>query len=127
MKKLLSVFLFLGMALLGFSQEPTPSGPVDFGDGKPDGTPPPTIKPRTLFPVTGNYTMSGVDLQFLADLGMAAVTVVNQTTGEQWFDLVDTASGVAHIDTTTSEPAGSYLIYIELEDGSSYWGEYVLI
>lgn len=124
MKKLLSVFLFLGMALLGFSQEPTPSGPIDFDDGK---SKPPVIRPRTLLPVTGNYTMSGVDLQFLADLGMAAVTVVNQTTGEQWFDLVDTASGVAHIDTSTSEPAGSYLIYIELEDGSSYWGEYVLI
>lgn len=129
MKKL----LFLMLAVCGFTFSAL--GQINTGGGTPPpnpiplepkpGTPPGT--PRTLLPISAYQTADGIDLQFAENLGMAVVTVVNQTTGEQWLDYVDTAAGYAHIDTTSSEPAGAYLIYIELEDGSTYWGEFTIL
>jgi len=85
---------------------------------------PPIVSPRTLIPLSAYYNIGGVDLLFTEDLGVVAVTVVNQTTGEQWFDLADTALGAVRVDTSTPEPAGAYLINLELEDGTYYWGEF---
>lgn len=118
MKKIIILLsLLLCFSMSGFAQ-----GASSIGLKKKN---PPIVPPRTLLPISAYQTAGGVDLQFAEDLGMAVVTVVNQTTGEQWLDYVDTAAGYAHIDTTTSEPAGAYLIYIELEDGSTYWGEFL--
>lgn len=128
MKKLVSLLL----VVCGFSFSAL--GQTNPGGGTPQPNPiplepkpgtPPTIPPRSLSPVVAYLAIDGVDLQFTEDLGMAVVTVINQTTGEQWLDYVDTATGYAHIDTSTPNPTGVYLIYIELEDGSSYWGEFL--
>lgn len=122
MKKLFLLLAICGISFSAFSQtEEPPAAPIDLKGG---GLGPKPNRPRTMCPVTAYYNMGGVDLLFTADLGIVAVTVVNQTTGEQWFDLADTASGAARIDTSTPEPAGAYLIYLEQEDGTCYWGEF---
>ena len=122
MKKLFLLLALCGISFSAFSQTEEPSvPPIDL---KGDGFGPKPTRPRTLFPITAYYNIGGVDLLFTEDLGVVAVTVVNQTTGEQWFDLADTALGAVRVDTSTPEPAGAYLINLELEDGTYYWGEF---
>lgn len=76
--------------------------------------------PRELIPVSGYYSLGNVCLQFYADLGMAEITVVNQTTGATQTTMFDSAFGQAVI--TIGNANTSYLIYIVTEDGTTYWG-----
>jgi hypothetical protein len=76
--------------------------------------------PRELIPVSGYYSLGNVCLQFYADLGMAEITVVNQTTGATQTTMFDSAFGQAVINIGNANT--SYLIYIVTEDGTAYWG-----
>ena len=58
-------------------------------------------------------------MQFYADLGMAEITVVNQTTGTTKTTMFDSAFDQAVM--TIGNASGSYLIYIVTEDGTTYW------
>lgn len=78
--------------------------------------------PRELIPVSGYYSLGNVCLQFYADLGMAEITVVNQTTGATQTTMFDSAFGQAVI--TIGNANASYLIYIVTEDGTAYWGTF---
>ena len=55
----------------------------------------------------------------LEDLGEFTVTVTNQQTGEQW--LAENA-----LTLYTSIANGTYLVQIITEDGSMYYGTYIL-
>lgn len=76
--------------------------------------------PRELIPVSGYYSLGNVCLQFYADLGMAEITVVNQTTGATQTTMFDSAFGQAVINIGNANT--SYLIYIVTEDGTAYRG-----
>lgn len=77
-------------------------------------------RPRQLIPVSGYYSLGNICLQFYADLGMAEITVVNQTTGATQTTMFDYAVGQTVI--TIGNTNASYLIYIVTEDGTTYWG-----
>ena len=77
-------------------------------------------RPRQLIPVSGYYSLGNVCLQFYADLGMAEITVVNQTTGATQTTMFDSAFGQAVINIGNTN--ASYLIYIVTEDGTTYCG-----
>lgn len=77
-------------------------------------------RPRQLIPVSGYYSLGNICLQFYADLGMAEITVVNQTTGATQTTMFDSAVGQTVI--TIGNTNASYLIYIVTEDGTTYWG-----
>ena len=81
-------------------------------------------RPRQLIPVSGYYSLGNVCLQFYADLGMAEITVVNQTTGATQTTMFDSAFDQAVM--TIGNASGSYLIYIVTEDGTTYWGTFQL-
>ena len=76
--------------------------------------------PRELIPVSGYYSLGNVCLQFYADLGMAEITVVNQTTGATQTTMFDSAFGQTVINIGNANT--SYLIYIVTEDGTTYCG-----
>ena len=76
--------------------------------------------PRELIPVSGYYSLGNVCLQFYADLGLAEITVVNQTTGATQTTMFDSAFGQAVINIGNANT--SYLIYIVTEDGTAYRG-----
>ena len=80
--------------------------------------------PRQLIPVSGYYSLENICLQFYADLGMAEITVVNQTTGTTKTTMFDSAFDQAVM--TIGNASGSYLIYIVTEDGTTYWGTFQL-
>lgn len=77
-------------------------------------------KPRELVPVSGCYSLGNICLQFYADLGMAEITVVNQTTGATQTTMFDSAFGQTVINIGNANT--SYLIYIVTEDGTAYRG-----
>ena len=77
-------------------------------------------RPRQLIPVSGYYSLGNVCLQFYADLGMAEITVVNQTTGTTKTTMFDSAFGQAVVNIGNANT--SYLIYIVTEDGTAYRG-----
>lgn len=77
-------------------------------------------RPRQLLLVSGYYSLGNIYLQFYADLGMAEITVVNQTTGAIQTTMFDNVGGQAVM--TIGNASGSYLIYIVTEDGTFYWG-----
>lgn len=74
--------------------------------------------PRTL-PITCVYADGMVQLILLGDLGEYDLTVTNQTTGESW-----SISNTPVLQTSTA--SGIYLVEIETEDGSMYYGTYTL-
>ncbi len=80
--------------------------------------------PRMLIPVRGYYSLENICLQFYADLGMVEITVVNQTTGVTQSTMFDSVLGQAVM--AISNASGIYLIYIETENGTTYWGTFQL-
>lgn len=70
------------------------------------------------------YDSGHILMQFTRDIGSVAITVTNQTTGEQWFDFADSADGYASIYTSDTE--GDYNIFIETDSGSTYSGSFFL-
>ena len=76
--------------------------------------------PRTILLVTCVYTDGMVQLTFLGNVGEYALTVTNQMTGEYWS--VDNA-----LTLETSAVSGIYQVQIVTEDGSCYYGTYMLL
>lgn len=118
LRKIILLFLLLAMNVIGMYADnelpPRDSKPIEF---VPDSE---NDKPRELIPVSGYYSMGNICLQFYADLGMAEITVLNQTTGATQTTMFDSAFGQAVI--TIGNTNASYLIYIVTEDGTIYWG-----
>ena len=75
--------------------------------------------PRTLIPIICVYVDGEVQLTLLEDLGEMTLTVTNLATGEQW-----SAENALTLQTSTA--AGTYLVQIVTEDGSTYYGTYTL-
>ena len=68
------------------------------------------------------YVDASIVLEFVEDLSEATVMVINNTTGEVWFDSVDACgSSVVSI----SDDAGYYTITIYTEAGD-YYGEFLI-
>lgn len=84
------------------------------GDSTNDDT-----HPRTLIPFTCVYAEGMVQLTLLGEVGEFTLTVTNQLTGEQW-----SADNALILQTSTA--SGTYWVHIETEDGSIYYGTYVL-
>lgn len=84
------------------------------GDSTNDDT-----HPRTLIPFTCVYAEGMVQLTLLSEVGEFTLTVSNQLTGEQW-----SADNALILQTSTA--SGTYWVHIETEDGSIYYGTYVL-
>lgn len=84
------------------------------GDSTNDDT-----HPRTLVPFTCVYAEGMVQLTLLGEVGEFTLTVSNQLTGEQW-----SADNALILQTSTA--SGTYWVHIETEDGSIYYGTYVL-
>lgn len=76
-------------------------------------------RPRTLIPIVCVYVDGVVQLTLLGDLGELTLTVTNQTTGEQW-----SAENTLMLQTSTAN--GIYWVQIVTEDGSVYYGTYIL-
>ena len=74
--------------------------------------------------ITAYYQSGVIYLQFGYDMGNVEITVTNESTGEQWSQIEDTAFGSASIATSTS--AGDYYIIIVTDDASCYSGSYSL-
>ena len=71
------------------------------------------------------YYQDGVIyLQFAYDMGEVEITVTNETTGEQWSQIDDSAFGSASIATSTN--VGNYYITIVTDDASCYSGSFSL-
>ena len=69
------------------------------------------------------YYQDGVIyLQFAYDMGEVEISVINETTGEQWSQIDDSAFGFVTVPTSTS--AGDYYITIVTLDGSCYSGSF---
>ena len=76
-------------------------------------------RPRTLIPITCVYADGMVQLTLLAEVGEFTLTVTNQMTGELW-----SVSSIPVLQTSIDR--GTYWVQIETEDGSIYYGNYVL-
>ena len=75
--------------------------------------------PRTLIPITCVYMDGMVQLTLLGEVGEFTLTVTNQMTGERWY--------IRNFPVlATSTACGIYWVEIETEDGSKYYGTYVL-
>ncbi len=74
--------------------------------------------------ITAFYQNGVVYLQFAYDMGEVEITVTNESTGEQWQQIDDSAFGSATIATSTD--ASNYYITIVTDDGTCYSGSYSL-
>ena len=119
MKKVL-LFLFLTCGVLFSFAEEKKEFPIE-------KNPKPITGPRTPnfdYDISAYYQNGDVYLQFAYDMGMIEITVTNESTGEQWHQIDDSAFGAVSIATSTS--AGNYYITIVTDDGSCYAGSYSL-
>ena len=83
-------------------------------------------RPRTpaFIPITGMYDDGRVILNFIEEIGTLNITVANQSTGEMYFDCCDSADG--HFEIEISASKGNYLLTIQTENGTTYYGEFTL-
>ncbi|WP_295935613.1 DUF3244 domain-containing protein [uncultured Alistipes sp.] len=83
-------------------------------------------RPRNivLVPIVAYYEAGIVHLNFMEDIGQLTVEVVNTTTGEQWFEMGDSADGGMNIHV--SGEYGNYVLYIETESGATFSGNFTL-
>ena len=119
MKKIF-LLLFLMCGVLLSSAEEKKEIPIEV-------KPKPITGPRT--PDYGSdimaYYQDGVIyLQFAYDMGEVEITVTNETTGEMWQQIDDSAFGSASIATSTN--VGNYYITIVTDDASCYSGSFSL-
>ena len=121
MKKILMVLMLL-MSLPAFAgvgisiDQDENSEDIVLKDGNSDNK---DRHPRTSVPIVCKYTNGMVQLTMLGSVGEFTLTVTNQQTGERWF-----AENVLSLQTSTAN--GFYLVEIETEDGSMYYGTYTL-
>ena len=117
----------LGLLMLLFSLQTfvgaasiTKSESEDIDVSLDKGTPDNSDKhPRTLIPITCVYTEGKVQLTLMEDVEEFTLTVTNQTSGECW-----SAKNILSLQTSTSN--GTYLVQIETEAGTLYYGIYTL-
>lgn len=83
-------------------------------------------RPRipAFIPITGMYDDGRVILDFIEEIGTLNITVANQSTGEMYFDCCDSADG--HFEMEISASKGNYLLTIQTENGTTYYGEFTL-
>lgn len=83
-------------------------------------------RPRTpaFIPITGLYDNGRVILDFIEEIGTLNITVANQSTGEMYFDYCDSADG--HFEMEISASKGNYLLTIQTENGTIYYGDFTL-
>lgn len=83
-------------------------------------------RPRTpaFIPITGLYDNGRVVLDFIEEIGTLNITVANQSTGEMYFDCCDSADG--HFEMEISASKGNYLLTIQTENGTIYYGDFTL-
>ncbi|MBP3532839.1 MAG: DUF3244 domain-containing protein [Alistipes sp.] len=83
-------------------------------------------RPRTpaFIPITGMYDDGRVVLDFIAEIGTLNISVANQSTGEMYFDCCDSADG--HFEMEISASKGNYLLTIQTENETTYYGEFTL-
>ena len=83
-------------------------------------------RPRTpaFIPITGMYDNGRVVLDFIEEIGTLNITVANQSTGEMYFDCCDSADG--HFEMEISASKGNYLLTIQTENGTIYYGDFTL-
>lgn len=111
---LISMHVFAGIANDGTQDEEPVNVELDKGTSSNKDT-----HPRTLIPILCTYANGGVQLVLLEDLGEYTLTVTNQLTGECW-------SVMNALFLPTSTANGMYEVQIVTEDGSSFYGNYVL-
>ena len=75
--------------------------------------------PRTLIPITCVYADGTIQLALHGEVGEFTLTVINQMTGE-------CCSAENALILQTSTASGIYWVQIEMEDGSIYYGAYIL-
>lgn len=83
-------------------------------------------RPRTpaFIPITGLYDDGRVILDIIEEIGTLNITVANQSTGEMYFDYCDSADG--HFEMEISASKGNYLLTIQTENETTYYGEFTL-
>lgn len=83
-------------------------------------------RPRTpeFIPIIGLYDSGRVILDFIEQIGNLSITLVNQSTGEMYFDYCDSADGHFEMEITPSK--GTYLLTIQTENETTYYGDFVL-
>lgn len=83
-------------------------------------------RPRTpaFIPITGLYDNGRVILDFIEEIGTLNISVANQSTGEIYFDYCDSADG--HFEMEISASKGNYLLTIQTENGTIYYGDFTL-
>lgn len=83
-------------------------------------------RPRTpaFIPITGLYDSGRVILDFIEEIGNLSITVANQSTGEMYFEYCDSADGHFEMEITPSK--GNYLLTIQTENGTVYYGDFTL-
>ena len=121
MKRMLGILVMLFTLYLfaeAANMEIKEKKPVDIELEKGDPSKKDTY-PRTLIPITCVYVDGMVQLALLDEVGEFTLSVINQTTGEQWST---TNSLLLNVPTAS----GTYLLQIITEDGSIYYGTYIL-
>lgn len=111
---LFSLYGFAGTAVV--EVEANQVVDVELEKGGPDKK---DTYPRTLIPFMCVYADGMVQLTLLGEIGEYTLTVINQSTGEQW-------SVENSLELQTSTACGIYWVQIETEDGSMYYGTYTL-
>ena len=93
---------------------------------RPGGESSSNIRPRTpeFIPIIGLYDSGRVILDFIEEIGNLNITLVNQSTGEMYFDYCDSADGHFEMEITPSK--GTYLLTIQTENETTYYGDFVL-
>lgn len=105
------------------SKDEIKSAPITIRHGGESSS---NIRPRTpaFIPITGMYDDGRVILDFIEEIGTLNITVANQSTGEMYFDCCDSADG--HFEIEISASKGNYLLTIQTENGTTYYGEFTL-
>ena len=120
MRKILFMMLML-FSVNSFAENPSEDESTDRDvvlkeEGSKDYS---SERPRILIPITCVYTDGMVQLSLLGEIGEFTLTVTNQMTGERW-----SAENILSLQTSTSN--GTYLVQIETEAGTLYYGIYTL-
>ena len=126
MKKLIASICSLSAAPISaaISKDDIKSAPITIRTS--GGNDSQITRPRTpaFIPITGMYDDGRVVLDFIAEIGTLNISVANQSTGEMYFDCCDSADG--HFEMEISASKGNYLLTIQTENETTYYGEFTL-
>lgn len=113
---LLSLHFFALPINAKIQEKDTQNVKLEKGNSNKDNT-----YPRSLIsiPMSCIYVDGTIQLTLFEEVGDLEITVINQTTGEQW-----TSTNCMIMETSTDK--GTYLVQIITEDGILYYGTYTL-